>query len=106
MDDIYKAVVDTNAAVSTAYTNPAGDTVVVCENAESKQLILPVLNDTMDKERYTVVTPKSRLPTVTIIDIASNYSKEDLRARVKSQNVSKFSGVELDEHNFLSLIHI
>jgi hypothetical protein len=100
MDKIYKAVVDTNAAVSKAYTNTAGDTVVVCEDEKSRESILPVLNDTMDKERFKVVTPKTRLPTVTIVDIASNYSKDDLLSRVRSQNASKFTGVDLDENSF------
>jgi ribosome-associated translation inhibitor RaiA len=54
----------------------------------------------MDPEKFTVVTPVARRPTVTIIDIGSNYSKPELLARVKSQNASKFTGIELDENNF------
>jgi hypothetical protein len=100
MDVIYNAAVETNAAVTKAYKNKSGDTVVVCETEESKQSMLPVLNNQMDKERFTVVTPAARRPTVTIIDIASNYSKTDLLARVKRQNASKFAGIDLDENNF------
>ena len=105
MDQIYQAAVDSNAAVSKAYKNHAGDTVLVCEDEQSKQSILPVLNDTMDKERFTVVTPASRLPSITIIDIASNYTKPDLLARVKSQNASKFQGIDLNETNFKLICH-
>ena len=98
MDKIYKAAVDSNAAVAKAYTNNVGDTVVVCEDDKSKESMLPVLKNTM--ENYEVVTPASRRPTITVINMPSNYSKADLLERVKSQNASKFSGIELDEHNF------
>ena len=37
MDAIYRAAVNTNAAVSKAYNNNAGDTVVVLEDEKSKQ---------------------------------------------------------------------
>ena len=102
MDAIYRAAVDTNTAVSKAYNNNAGDTVVVLEDEKSKESMLPLLNEAMDNDSFTVVTPKSRLPTITIIDIPSNYSKKDLLARVKNQNTSKFAsaGIELDEGNF------
>ena len=100
MDIIYKAAVDTNAAVSNAYKNNTGDTVVVCENDESKNSLLPELNQKIDTDRFKVVTPASRLPSVTIIDIGSNYSKVDLLSRIKSQNASKFGGIDLDENNF------
>ena len=100
MDKIHKAVVDTNSAVSKAYTNTAGDTVVVCEDKDSRESLLPVLTESMDQERYKLVTPKSRLPTVTITDIASDYTKEDLLSRVKSQNASKFTGLDLSADSF------
>ena len=98
MDLIYDAAIELNAAVTKAYTNKVGDTVVVCEDEKSKEAMLPVLRNTM--ENYKVVTPASRLPTVAIIDMTSNYSKENLLQRVKSQNASKFAGVELDENSF------
>ena len=100
MDTIYQAAVDNNAAVSNAYKNNTGDTVVVCEDEQSKQSMLPALNGKLDTEKFEVITPPSRLPTVTIIDIGSNYSRDDLLARVKSQNASKFAGIDLTTENF------
>ena len=100
MDMIYKAAVDTNAAITKAYKNNVGDTVVVCEDDKSKESMLPQLQNTIDTGKYNIVTPVSKRPTITITDMASNYSKSDLLERVKSQNQSRFSGIQLDEGNF------
>lgn len=100
MNVIHQAAVDTNAAVSDAYKNNAGDTVVVCDDDQSKQSMLPILTEQMDKEKFDVVTPAHRLPTVSIIDIPHNYSKEELLERVKSHNTAKFAGIDLNEENF------
>ena len=85
-----------------AYKNHAGDTVVVCEDDKSKESLLPVLNEFMDNDRFKLVTPSSRLPTILIIDIPTDYSKSDLLERVKNQNQSKFAdaGIVLDDTNF------
>ena len=100
MDVIYQAAVDNNAAVSNAYKNNTGDTVVVCEDEQSMQSLVPVLTDKMDTEKFEVVTPPRRLPTISIIDIGSKYTKSELLERVKSQNAYKFSGIDLNEDNF------
>ena len=100
MDIIYQAAVNTNAAVSKAYKNRTGDTVVVCDDEASKQSMLPILNEKMESDRFTVITPPPRRPTINIIDIPVNYSKEDLLDRVKSHNATKFTGIDLNADNF------
>ena len=100
MDKVYKAAVHSNAAVAKAYKNTVGDTVVVCEDEKSKESILPVLEGSIDKNKYNIVTPVSKLPTVTIINMASNYSKSDLLLRVKSQNAARLPGIDINENNF------
>lgn len=100
MDKIHQAAVNTNASVSNTYKNNCGDTVVVCENQESKDSLLPVLQNEIDNDRFTVVTPAERVPTITIVDMHREYSKEELLERVKSQNASKLSGVEVNGDTF------
>ena len=100
MEAIHNIAVQTNAAISKAYTNKFGDTVVVCENQESKNSMLPALNNTVDKEKYAVLTPDPRLPTITIVDMPRDYTKDELLDRVKGHNVWRFTGIELDESNF------
>ena len=100
MDMIYSAAVDSNAAVAKAYKNTVGDTVVVCEDEKSRESILPVLEGSIDKDKFNIVTPVSKLPTITIINMSSNYSKTDLLNRVKRQNTAKLPGIDLDENNF------
>ena len=100
IEKIHQAAVNTNASVSNAYKNNCGDTVVVCENQESKDSLLPALQADIDSEHFDVVTPPQRVPTITIIDMHREYSKEDVLERVKNQNSSKFSGVEINEDTF------
>ena len=100
MGTIHKAVVDTNASLVKTYKNNVGDTVVVCEDEKSKESILPVLRNTINQDNYKIETPVSKLPSITIIDMLSNYSKVDLLERVKSQNTLKLPGIELNESNF------
>ena len=100
IEKIHQAAVNTNASVSNTYKNNKGDTVVVCDNQESKDSLLPVLQQEMDNTRFSVVTPAQRLPTITIIDMHREYSKEELLERVKSHNASKLSGVEVDADTF------
>ena len=100
IEKIHLAAVNTNASVSNAYSNHCGDTVVVLENQESKDSLLPVLQQEMDSEQFEVVAPAPKLPTITIINITRDYTKEDLLERVKSQNASKFSGINIDETSF------
>ena len=45
-----------------------------------------------------MLTPQSRLPTVTILDINSDLTKEDLFKIIKDQN--KDSGLNINEDNF------
>lgn len=104
MDMIYNAAVESNAAVAKAYKNNVGDTVVVCEDEKSKESILPALEGTIDKDKFDIITPASKLPTIVIIDMSSNYSKSDLLERVKSQNSTKLSGIDLDENNFKVIV--
>lgn len=100
IEKIHQAAVNSNASVSNTYRNNSGDTVVVLENQASKDAILPVIEEEIDKEQFTVVTPKQRQPTITIINIEREYSKEELLKRVKEQNTWRFGSLEVNETNF------
>ena len=100
IEKIHQAAVKTNASVSNAYHNNEGDAVIVLENQESRESMLPVIQDEIDPEQFTVVTPKQRQQTITIINIAREYTKDELLERVKSQNTWRFSGIDVNETNF------
>ena len=100
MDNIRQAAIDTNSAISKAYKNNCGDTIVVCEDRISKDSMVPALNEAIDKDKFIVVTPASRQPTITIIDIACNHDRADLLERVKNQNANRFQGMDVNETNF------
>ena len=100
MDTIRQAAVNTNSAISKAYKNNSGDTIIVCEDQASKDSMVPALTEAIDKDKFTVVTPASRQPTITVINIAGNYDKADLLESVKIHNVNRFQGIDVNETNF------
>lgn len=96
MNKIKVAAVESAAAVLKTYRNGVGDTVLVCRNEASKQKLLPRVNEVFKENK--VSTPQSRLPTITILDIASNLNKDELFKTIKEQN--KDIGINLTEDNF------
>ena len=100
IDAVHKAAINTNAAISKAYRNNSGDTVVVLENQTSKESILPELGKEMDKERFSVVSVKERLPTISIVNIDREYTKEELLNLVKKQNTARLGNIEVNEDSF------
>jgi hypothetical protein len=96
MNKIKVAAVESSAAVIKTYTNGVGDTVLVCQNEASKQKLLPRVNEVFKENK--VSTPQSRLPTITILDIGSELTKDELFRIIKEQN--KDSGINFTEDNF------
>ena len=97
MTKLKDAAVESSAAVVKTYKNGVKDTVLVCQNEASKNKLLPHVNDIFPQHK--VSTPQSRLPTITIKDIESNISKEDLLKAVQKQN-SENGLTEVTEDNF------
>ena len=85
INQVRKAAISTNAAISKTYHNNSGDTVVVLENNTSKEAILPVLEREIDQDSFSIVPIKERLPTITIVNIDQEYNKERLLELVKNQ---------------------
>ena len=100
INKVHHAAVSTNTPVSKAYHNNAGDTVVVLENEASKNVMVPILEEQMDSDRFSVVAVKQRLPTISIVNIDREYTKEQLLERVQQQNTSRIGNIELDDDNF------
>ena len=84
MSKLTKAAVQSSASVLKTYQNGVDETVLVCQNESSKQKLLPHVNDIFPQQK--VSTPLPRLPTVTIKDIETNISKDDLLEAVQKQN--------------------
>ena len=95
---VRQAAISTSAAISKAYQNNAGDTVVVLENQSSKEAMLPELQKEM--KNYSVVNVKERQPTISIINVDQEYEKDEFLTLVKQQNVSRLGSLELNENNF------
>ena len=54
----------------------------------------------MAADRFSVIAPAPRRPTINIINIPVNYTKSELLDRVKSHNATKLPGIELNDENF------
>lgn len=93
---IQQAAINSRAAVSSAYQNKIGDTVIVCENQESKERLLPNINEVLPD--HTVITPPAKQPTITITGMDSNYSKDDVFTMAQSGNQS--TGININDNNF------
>ena len=96
MEDVQQVAVDTGSAVTTAYTNPTGDTVIVCENQNSHEKMKPALEETMSD--FTVVSPPVRKPTINIAGISSDYTKDELFRVIQTQNRDR--GLNITPDNF------
>ena len=96
MEEVQQVAVDTGSAVTTAYTNPTGDTVVVCENHRAQEKMKPALEHTMSD--FTVVAPKARKPTINIAGITADHGKEDLFKIIQNQNRER--GITVTDDNF------
>ena len=96
MEDVQQVAVDTGSAVTTAYTNLTGDTVVICENHNSQEKMKPALERTMSN--FTIVSPPARKPTINIAGIATDYTKENLFKVIQTQNRDR--GLMITEDNF------
>lgn len=84
MSKLKDAAVQSSAAVLKTYKNGVQNTVLICRNEASKEKLLPHVNNIFTEHK--VSTPPSRLPTVTIKDIESNISKEELLESIQKQN--------------------
>ena len=94
------AAVQSSASVVKTYQNGVNETVLVCHNENSKNKLLPHVKNIFTDQK--VSTPQSRMPTVTIRDMETELSKEDLLQVVKQQNID--NGLpEVNSHNFIVL---
>lgn len=96
MQKIQKIAVDTGSAVTDAYQNPAGHTVVVCENDAAHVKMKPALEEALSN--FTVVCPNKRKPEINIAEMTQDYTKEDLFNIIKAQN--KDRAININEDNF------
>ena len=105
MDKLKKAAIQSSASVLKTYLNGVQDTVLICNDESSKQKLLPHVTKIFSDRK--VSTPPSRLPTVTIKDIESNITKEELLDAVQMQNRdSGLTNITVDNFNILFIKEI
>ena len=94
--EVQQIAVRTGSAVASTYKNPAGHTVVVCENKNAQEKMKPALEESMAD--FTVVTPPKRQPAINIAGLNQNLSKEQLFDIAKAQNRDR--GINITPENF------
>ena len=97
MNKLKDAAVQSSAGVLKTYQNGVESTVLVCKNESSKQKLMPHVGTIFPEHK--VSTPPSRLPSITIKDIETNITKDELLQAIQKQN-RDHEQVEVTQENF------
>ena len=97
MNKLKDAAVQSSAGVLKTYQNGVESTVLVCKNESSKQKLMPHVGTIFPEHK--VSTPPSRLPSITIKDIETNITKDELLRAIQKQN-RDHEQVEVTQENF------
>ena len=96
---VEKAIVDNGIPVTKSYKNNSGKLVVVCESLESRNELERIIASSHENVEMKSITKKK--PSVTIVGLSRNYSKEEIINQLVSQNqyVKQFTTVNnINEH--------
>ena len=93
------AIIENGIPVTKSYTNNSGKRVVVCENQESRDELQRIIASSNENAEMKSVTRKK--PSITIVGLSRNYSKEEIINQLVSQNqyIRQFTTVnDINEH--------
>ena len=96
---VEKAIVENGIPVTNSYTNNSGKLVVVCENLESRNELQRIIASSNENVEMKPVTKKK--PSITIVGLSRDYSKEEIINQLVSQNqhIRQFTTVnDINEH--------
>ena len=81
---IEKTVVDNDIPLKETFTNKEGDLVLVCESAEKRDELKTLVQTA--KEDIKMNTPKPKQHSITIVGMAREYNKEEIKKLIVQQN--------------------
>ena len=84
MDEVKKAAIQAKVSVNRSYINRSGRTVFVCNNQKSKETLLPHVQKAFNTRK--IMTPKPKLPTISVPFIEGKYENQDLLTALRNQN--------------------
>jgi hypothetical protein len=95
---IEKAIMDNNIPVSQSYKNKSGDTVIVCESKDTRDELKNLVSDT---DEIVLDTPQERRPSITIVGLPRECTKEEVIQMLEMQNgyIKQFTALnDLKDH--------
>ena len=96
---IEKVIVDNGIPVTNSYRNNAGALVLECDNPDSREKLRTAIASSTETVQMKSISGKK--PSVTIVGLSQQYSKEEVINQIVSQNqfVKHFSTVnDIKEH--------
>ena len=84
MESIRKLVVDNSIPVSKIGVSKSGNTFIHCPSTAARDKLQPLLEN--DLPNKTVISLKEKLPSVSIVGVTEDISKEDLVTEICNQN--------------------
>ena len=98
-ETIEKVIVDNSIPVTKSYKNNAGDLVLVCDTQESREKLKSAIASSHNTVQMR--SALSKKPSITIVGLSRQYTKEEVIAQIVSQNqfVKHFSAANnINEH--------
>ncbi len=75
---------ENNIGLQKSYKNKNGELIVVCDSREARDNLSTMLSNV--DERIPTISPNGKRPTVAIVGLYKEYSKEEITAMVVKQN--------------------
>lgn len=94
-----RAIIDNNIPVTNSFKNKTGDLIVVCDTSDSRDELQRIIQSNTENATIKPVTNKK--PSITIVGLNKEYSKEEVMKLLVTQNqhIRLFSTVnDLAEH--------
>ena len=98
-ESIEKVIIDNGIPVTKSYKNNSGDLVLICDTADSRERLKTAIASS--SETVQMKTVGSKKPSITIVGLSQQYTKEEVVKQIVSQNqfVKDFSTANnIDEH--------
>jgi hypothetical protein len=99
MEVVEKVIMENNIGLQKSYKNKNGELIVVCDSREARDNLSTMVSNV--DERIPTISPNGKRPTVAIVGLYKEYSKEEITAMVVKQNqfVKNFVKTNnIDEH--------
>ena len=96
---VEKTMVENNISVSSSHKNKAGDLVMVCETKDKRDELKNLVSTT--NEHIVMSTPAEKRPSITIVGLPKEYTKEEVIQMLVLQNgfIKKFaSSNDINQH--------